>query len=1024
MHSHPAMKATTSVGQLLILVLLAYCTHGVACSSLLWNETDRLSLLGFKDAITLDPQQAFMSWNDTTHFCNWEGVTCRAKNTLPRRVTSLNLTSRGLVGHISPSLGNLTFLHSLVLTENTLTGEIPQSLGHLRRLQTLNLSNNTLQGRIPSLANCSKLEVLDVSFNNLVGQFPSDLPPHHLQVLQIAVNNLTGTIPASLANITTLTVISCTLNHFKGNIPSKFADLSGLQYLQASGNRLTGRFPQAVLNISTIIGLNLAYNGLSGEVPPNLCTSLPNLQFLLLDGNFFLGHIPSSFTNASNLNTIDLSGNNFTGLVPTTIGKLTKLSLLNLEDNQLRAHSRAEWEFLDSLSNCTELKIFTMSINRLSGHVPSSLGNLSNQLQELYLAENQLSGDFPSGIANLRNLFTITLGENQFTGVVPDWIGTLTKLQEISLFKNFFTGSIPSSLSNLSRLGMLDLYSNHFTGHMPSSFGNLPMLQGLDISHNNLHGRIPKEIFRIPSLLLIDLSFNNLEGQLPTTIGNAKQLESLVLSANKLYGDIPNTLSDCESLEAIELDSNVFSGSIPTLLGRITSLNVLNLSTNNLSGSIPISLGNLQFLEKLDLSLNHLYGEVPRKGIFKNASAVRIDGNKGLCGGALELHLLACDVFPSNSTRLKEPLVLKVVIPTASIILLAMVLFGIMQWRVKHKSKSISPPSFATKFPQVSFNDLARATQGFSTSNLIGGGGYGSVYKGKLVGNQHEVAIKVFNLETRGAHKSFIAECNALRNVRHRNLVCIVTACSSIDSNGNDFKALVYDLMPRGDLDKLLYPTRDHESTSDLDCITMAQRMSIVVDVADAMEYLHHNNQGTMVHCDLKPSNILLDDNMTAHVGDFGLARFKDDSTTLSLGNPNYSSVALRGTIGYAAPEYAVGGQVSTAADVYSFGVILLEVFIRRRPTDAMFKDGLSIVKFTEINFPDRVLEIVDPQLLQELELCKETPLDLKESGLGYLISMLNVGLCCTKPSPGERINMQQVATKLHGIRDAYLREN
>jgi hypothetical protein len=518
------------------------------------------------------------------------------------------------------------------------------------------------------------------------------------------------------------------------------------------------------------------------------------------------------------------------------------------------------------------------------------------------LAENQLSGDFPSGIANLRNLFTITLGENQFTGVVPDWIGTLTKLQEISLFKNFFTGSIPPSLSNLSRLGMLDLYSNQFTGHMPPSFGNLPMLQGLDISHNNLHGRIPMEIFGIQSLLLIDLSFNNLEGQLPTTIGNAKQLESLALSANKLYGDIPNTLSDCESLEAIELDSNVFSGSIPTLLGSITSLNVLNLSTNNLSGSIPTSLGNLQFLEKLDLSLNHLHGEVPRKGIFKNASAVRIDGNKGLCGGALELHLLACDVVPSNSTRHKEPLVLKVVIPTTSIVLLAMVLFGIMLWRVKHKSKSTSPPSFATKFPKVSFNDLARATQGFSTSNLIGGGGYGSVYKGKLVGNQNEVAIKVFNLETRGAHKSFIAECNALRNVRHRNLVCIVTACSSIDSNGNDFKALVYELMPRGDLDKLLYPTREHESTSDLDCITMAQRMSIVVDVADAMEYLHHNNQGTMVHCDLKPSNILLDDNMTAHVGDFGLARFKDDSTTLSLGNPNYSSVALRGTIGYAAP--------------------------------------------------------------------------------------------------------------------------
>ncbi|KAF6985407.1 hypothetical protein CFC21_003278 [Triticum aestivum] len=378
---------------------------------------------------------------------------------------------------------------------------------------------------------------------------------------------------------------------------------------------------------------------------------------------------------------------------------------------------------------------------------------------------------------------------------------------------------------------------------------------------------------------------------------------------------------------------------------------------------------------------------------------IRIEGNQGLCGGPSELHMQACVVTPSNSTRNNESLVLKVVIPITSMVLLAMVIFGILIWRGKHKSKSISVPSFATKFPKISFSDLARATAGFSTRNLIGCGRYSSVYRGKLVEDEIEVAIKVFNLETRGAHKSFIAECNVLRNVRHRNLVPILTACSSIDST-------------------------DYEGSSDLDLLTMSQRMSIVVDVADAMEYLHHNNQGTMVHCDLKPSNILLDDDMTAHVGDFGLVRFKVGSVTSSLANPSSSSVGLMGTIGYAAPEYAGGVQVSTAADVYSFGVVLLEIFLRRRPTDDMFKDGLSIVKLTEISFPDRVMEIVDPQLVQELELCQETPTALKEKGVRSLLSMLNVGLSCTKPSPHERTNMQEVVAKLHGIRDAYLRGN
>ncbi|KAF7034761.1 hypothetical protein CFC21_045735 [Triticum aestivum] len=1010
----------TRVGRLLLLVLLVtlsahYVVVVGTSSSLHGNTTDMLSLLDFKDAISLDLQQALMSWNDSTHFCNWEGVMCRLKT--PRRVTSLNLVSQGLVGHISPSLGNLTFLHSLALTENTLAGEIPPSLGHLRRLRTLHLNNNTLQGNMPSFANCSKLKVLDVSVNNLVGQFPTDLPPD-LQVLRIALNNLAGTIPTSLANITTLTMISFAYNHIRGNTPSDFASFSRLQHLYAGANQLAGRFPQSVLNLSTLINLALPLNGLSGEVPPNLCTSLPNLQKLALGGNFFLGHIPSSFTNASNLHLFDLADNNFTGLVPTTIGKLTKLLSFNLEYNQLQAHSKKDWEFLDSLGNCTKLQVFSMSYNHLSGHVPHSLGNISSLLQYLHLDENQLSGDFPYGITNLRNLIVVSLGGNHFTGVVPEWIGTLNTLQQIDLDTNLFTGVIPSSLSNLSQLGQLDLHSNQFIGQIPPSFGNFPMLQYLDISKNNLHSGVPMEIFGIPSVIGIDFSFNNLGGQLPIEIGNAKQLIYFRVSSNKLSGDVPNTLGDCESLEDIELDSNIFSGSIPTSLGKISSLKVLNFSSNNLTGSIPASLGNLQLLEKLDLSFNHLHGEVPTKGIFKNATVVRIYGNQGLCGGALELHMLTCSFMPSNSTRHKEYLVLKVVIPIASMVSLAMVIFGLIFWRGKHQGKSVSSPSFATKFPKVSFNDLARATEGFSTSNLIGRGRYSYVYQGKLAEEENEVAIKVFNLETRGAQKSFIAECNALRNVRHRNLLPILTACSSIDSDGNDFKALVYVFMPRGDLHKLLYSTQDHEGSSNLYLITMAERISILVDVADALEYLHHNNQGIMVHCDLKPSNILLDENMTAHVGDFGLARFKVGSTSSSQCNSSSSSVAVMGTIGYAAPG---GGQVSTAADVYSFGVVLLEIFIRRRPTDDMFKDGLNIVKFTEISFPDSVLEIVDPQLLQESE---ETPVVLKETSVNVLLPILNIGLRCTKASPGERITMHEVAAKLHGIRDAYLNAN
>ncbi|KAB8114391.1 hypothetical protein EE612_053773 [Oryza sativa] len=998
----------------IILIFLACTAHVVTCSSLYGNETDRVALLEFKQAVRLDPKQTLMSWNDSIHFCNWEGILCSLR--IPYRVTSLNLTNRGLVGQISPSLGNLTFLSILSLTENSFSGQIPASLGHLNHLQTLWLSNNTLQGVIPDFTNCSSMKALRLNGNNLVGKFPQ--LPHCLQSLQLSYNHLSGTIPASLANITRLNVLTCTYNNIQGDIPHEIGKLSSLQFLYVGANKLVGRFPQAILNLSTLIGLSLGFNNLTGEAPSNLGNCLPNLQLLELEDNCFQGQIPSSLINASKLYRLELASNNFTGVVPRSIGKLTKLSWLNLQSNKLQARNKQDWEFLDSLANCTELKAFSIASNHLEGHVPTSLGNLSVQLVQLFLSGNQLSGGFPSGIANLPNLIYIGLDNNQFTGAVPKWLGTLSNLQQILLHENMFTGFIPTSLSNLSVLGSLWLDYNKIGGPLPASLGNLQTLETLSISNNKLHGSVPMEIFRIPTIRLIDLSFNNFDGQLSARVGNAKQLMYLYLSSNNLSGDIPSSLGNCESLEGIKLGSNILSGSIPTSLGNIRSLKVLNLSHNNLSGSIHANLGKLWLLEQVDLSFNNLSGEIPTEGIFLNATAVHINGNEGLCGGALNLHLPTCYVMPLNSSRSERSILLYLVILFASLVSVIFI-YLLLLWRGKQKKKCTSLTPFDSKFPKVSYNDLAKATEGFSASNIIGRGIYSHVYKGELFQGRDVVAVKVFSLETEGAEHSFITECNALRKVRHRNLVPILTVCSSLDTKGNDFRALVYKLIPQGDLYSLLHSTRDSENGFTSNIITFSQRLSIVVDIADALEYLHHNNQETVVHCDIKPSNILLDNDMKAYVGDFGLARLKADAAVPSVGDSNSTSmIAIKGTIGYVAPEYASGGQVSTAADVYSFGIVLLEVFLRKGPTDDMFKDGLDIAKFVSMNFPDKILDIVDPVLLQdELDCSKESPVAMKEIFSECLHSVLNIGLCCTKQSPYERMDMREVAAKLHGTR-------
>ena len=199
----------------------------------------------------------------------------------------------------------------------------------------------------------------------------------------------------------------------------------------------------------------------------------------------------------------------------------------------------------------------------------------------------------------------------------------------------------------------------------------------------------------------------------------------------------------------------------------------------------------------------------------------------------------------------------------------------------------------------LSYQSLLNATDGFSSTNLIGVGSFESVYKGILDQGRHIVAIKVLNLLHHGASKSFIAECEALRNVRHRNLIKVLTSCSSIDYQGNDFKALVYEFMANGNLDEWLHPTPNPIETLEKPRnLSLFQKLDIAIHVANVLDYLHHHCQTPIVHCDLKPSNVLLDDEMIGHVGDFGLTRLLLDATQ-ECSVDHSSSIGVRGTIGY-----------------------------------------------------------------------------------------------------------------------------
>ncbi|XP_030949970.1 putative leucine-rich repeat receptor-like serine/threonine-protein kinase At2g24130 [Quercus lobata] len=950
---------------LYLVIVVLFGVFGEQNSQLM---NDKVALLSFMSEIVSDPGNVLENWNSSdVHVCNWARVSC---NNASDSVTELILNATWLSGTISPSLANLSSLTILDLSMNFFEGPIPKELGSLTQLKQLSLSWNFLEGKIPyHLGFLHKMVYLDLGSNKLQGEIPESLFCNgslSLRYIDLTNNSLSGEIP------------------FKNE-----CGLENLSFLLLWSNRLVGHIPRALSNSTQLQWLDLESNMLTGELPSEIVLEMPRLQILYLSYNSFVSH----------------HGNN------------------NLEP------------FFASLVNCSDLKELKLAGNNLGGEIPPIVGDLSTNLLRLILSENLIHGFIPPHISNLANLNLLNLSSNLLNGSIPPELCRMGKLERVYLSNNSLSGEIPPVLGYVPHLGLLDLSRNKLSGPIPNSFANLPQLRSLILYQNQLTGTIPPSLGQCVNLEILDLSHNKISGVIPSEVAGLRSLKLyLNLSSNHLYGPLPLELSKMDMVLAIDLSYNNLIGTIPTQLKSCTALESLNLSHNFLEGPFPFSIGQLPYLQTLDVTSNQLIGEIPQslqmssslkhvnfsfnkisgkvsiEGAFSLLTIDSFLGNDGLCG--------SIEGMPKCSNRHSHlMLILSVLLSLFSILILC--IFGyclVQKSRIQSQLEIFNGGDLDLKHPRIvrinliSYGQLNEATGGFSASSLIGSGLFGHVYKGVLRDNTR-IAVKV--LDTKMARESpwsFKRECQVLKRARHRNLIRIITICSR-----PDFKALVLPLMSNGSLERHLYPS--HGLKRGLDLI---QLVSICSDVAEGVAYLHHHSPVKVVHCDLKPSNILLDDDLTALVTDFGIARLVkggDESANVKETISIYSTSGLLcGSVGYIAPEYGLGRSPSPKGDVYSFGVLLLEIVTGRRPTEVLIDEGSSLHEWVKSHFPHKL----DPIVEHALDRCTPSvmPKEYTKIWRDVILEMIELGLMCTQFTPSTRPTMPDVAHEMGRLKD------
>ncbi|XP_043713148.1 leucine-rich repeat receptor-like serine/threonine-protein kinase BAM1 [Telopea speciosissima] len=954
-----------------LILLLLYLLNNPFVAGKQSHIPEYRVLLSLKSAITDDPGASLQNWNVSTSHCTWTGVSCDGY----RRVVSLDLSNMNLSGTLSSDIGHLRNLVNLTVAANVLSGPVPSELSHISGLRQLNLSNNIFNGSFPSQLSLLKyLEVLDFYNNNMTGDLPveaSEMP--NLRHLHLGGNFFSGRIPPEYGRWEFLEYLAVSGNELGGIIPPEIGNLTNLQQLYVGYfNNYEGGIPPEMGNLSNLIRLDMANCMLSGEIPPELA-KLQKLDTLFLQVNGLTGGLTPELGNLKSLKSMDLSNNMFSGEIPEAFAELKNLTLLNLFRNKLHG------AIPDFIGDLPELEVLQLWENNFTGSIPQGLGR-NGKLQLLDLSSNKLTGILPPDLCSGNRLETLILLGNFLFGNIPESLGRCESLNRIRMGENFLNGTIPKGLFGLPQLAQVEFQNNLLAGSFPEIDSVAVNLGQISLSNNQLTGSLPPSIGNFSGVQKLLLDGNMFSGRIPPEIGKLQQLSKMDFSNNKFAGPIAPEINQCKLLTFVDLSRNELSGEIPPEITSMRILNYLNLSRNHLIGSIPSSISTMQSLTSVDFSYNNLSGLVPGTGQFSYFNSTSFVGNPGLCGP----YLVPCKSGVGNGDQqnhVKGPFSASIKLILVIGLLVCSIAFAVAAI-IKARSLKKANESRAwklTAFQRLDFT-CDDVLESLKEDNIIGKGGAGIVYKG-IMPNGDQVAVKRLPVMSRGSSHDhgFNAEIQTLGRIRHRHIVRLLGFCSNHETN-----LLVYEYMPNGSLGELLHGKKGGHLQWDT-------RYKIAVEAAKGLCYLHHDCSPLILHRDVKSNNILLDSNFEAHVADFGLAKFLQDSGTSECMS------AIAGSYGYIAPEYAYTLKVDEKSDVYSFGVVLLELVSGRKPVGE-FGDGVDIVqwvrKMTDSN-KEGVLKILDARL-------SSVPLH-------EVMHVFYVAMLCVEEQAVERPTMREV---------------